>query len=397
MSVPRGVLRSIGRRWLRGVACALLLAASSCERRAAPGAPPAPAPSSEARGARRVRVSAELLRDAGIEVAAAAIGPLNQGLTLAGEVAAVPDRSARLSAPVAGHVERVMFNEGSTVRKGDVLVILRVPDLGKLRGAFVSTTARASAARRAAERTRSLGQDHAASEQQQQDTEAQAEALEAEARALGQQLAALGAGPAAGGAFDLPLPAPVTGVVTRRAVVVGQPLGVAESVAEICDLGEVWFLAHAYEKDLGRLREGSEARVVINAYPDDAFQGRVTLLASQVDPVTRTITARIPLANRGGELKIGLAGTATVAAISADAGALAIVVPRSALSEIERRPVIFVRVAGGEFEVREVTLGAASVENVALSAGVAPGELIAVKGVFSLKSVALKSTLAEED
>lgn len=374
----------------------LLGACHACHRGVEPAGTGEPAPA-EQKAPRRLRIAPEVLRDAGIEVAPVLKTALSPSLAAPGEVTPIPDRSARLSTPVAGRVERVRFNEGSLVKKGEPLAVVRVPDLGKVRGGFASSTAKARSARARAARTRDLHAAGIASEQDTQDSEAQAQALEADARALGDELAALGIGASGGSAFELSLPAPVTGVVTVRQVVVGQPVSADQSLAEIADLQEVWFLAHVYEKDLGRLHEGAEAEVQLNAYPDEVFGGKVSFVGAQVEPVSRTITARIQLANADGRLRLGLFGTARIV-VTADAVRPELpAVPRSALSEIDGKPVVFVRVAEGEFEPRHVLVGASASGRVAVTAGLREGEIIAVRGVFSLKSVALRSTLAGDD
>ena len=374
----------------------LLVLVGACHRGAERAGTGEPA-HAEQKSSRRIRIAQDVLRDAGIEVGPVTRAALSPSLTLPGEVSAIPDRSARLSTPVAGRIERVQFNEGSLVKKGDPLAVVRVPDLGKVRGGFASSTARAKSARLRAARAKDLRAAGIASEQDASDAEAQAQALEADARAFGDQLAALGIAASGGSSFDLSLPAPVTGVVTMRQVVVGQPVTADQSLAEIADLRDVWFLAHVYEKDLGRLHDGAEAEIRLNAYPDEIFAGKVSFVGAQVDPISRTITTRIQLANVGDRLRLGLSGAARVLVATEPARPEIPVVPRAALSEIDGKTVVFVRVAEGEFEPRNVLVGDSALGRVAITAGLTEGEFIAIKGVFSLKSIALKSLLAGDD
>lgn len=367
---------------------------AEAERTGAGTGEPAPP---EQKSVRPVRVAPEVLRDAGIEVAPVSLEALAPSLSLPGEVVAIPDRCARVSTPLAGRIERVLFNEGDRVKRGERLLLVRVPDLGKVRAGFAASAARGKAARAQADRARKLLPLGAVSERDVLEAEAQAQAIEADTRALGEQLAALGLGATEGGAFDLSLTAPVTGVVTRRDAVVGQPVSVDQSVAEIADLREVWFLAHVYEKDLGRVRLGADAEVRLNAYPGEASAGSVGFVGAQVDPVSRTITARIPLENRGDRLRIGLFGAARVTIPAEAPGPALPVVPRAALGEIDGKPVVFVRIADGEFEPRPVLTGDSARGKVAVTAGLREGEVVAVKGVFSLKSIALKSTFSGDE
>lgn len=385
-----------GRCVFRAGWSALLLTLAACN-----GSPPAAQNTGDTGDAgpkrpRRLHVSDEALRDAGIEVAKVSKQPLSKHLTLPGEVTAIPDRSARLSTPVAGRIERVTFNEGSIVARGDRLAIVRVPDLGKVRGAFAAVGARAAAAKAQFQRTKKLRADGLASEQDVINAEAEARSLDAEAAALGDQLAALGIGASGGASFDLPLVAPVSGVVTKRAAVVGQPIAADQSIAEIADLREAWFLARVYEKDLAHARAGAEAEVRLNAYPNEVFSGKVSFVGAQVDATARAVTARIHLTDRAGRLRIGLFGTAHVMIGGAMEGD-ALTVPRSALTTLHGKEVVFVRGPDGDFAPKNVLTGDASPGRVAVLAGLGEGDDVVVRGVFSLKSIALRAAIAEEE
>lgn len=71
-------------------------------------------------------------------------------------------------------------------------------------------------------------------------------------------------------------------------------------------------------------------------------------------------------------------------------------VPRSAVMEINRKPVVFVRQSDGDFELHEVLLGQSNVGKVQVLSGLRDGESVVVEGAFTLKSAVLRGTLAEE-
>jgi cobalt-zinc-cadmium efflux system membrane fusion protein len=170
-------------------------------------------------------------------------------------------------------------------------------------------------------------------------------------------------------------------------------------VAEIVDLEHAWFLARVFEHHVGQVRVGAAAEVVLNAYPGQRFSGTVINLAHQVDPATRTLTARIALANREDLLRLGLFGAATIAVPPGphEPSEPPLVVPRSAITEIRERPVVFVRHADDDFELHEVELGASAPGKVAILHGLREGERVVTAGVFTLKSVLLKATFAEAE
>ncbi len=359
---------------------------------------PAPTPSSAAdehQGLpKKVKVSPAVAADARIRTISAAKEVLNVTIALTGEVSSDPDRTARISSPVAGRIEQVAFKDGAVAKKGDALAVIRVPELGKVRAAHTSTAARAKAARANAERTKTLWDSRLASEQSYLDAQAAADALDAEARSLGEQLSAMGAG--AAGSFLLTLRAPLSGVVLSRDAVVGQPISADQVLGSIADLSEVWFLGRVFEKDLGLVRVGATAEVQLNAYSDERFVGAVESVGRQVDPVARTVTARIRITNRNDLLRIGLFGTARVATEEKEKHRPLIVVPRSAVTDIAGKSVVFVRVTEDTYELRDVGLGDASIARVAIVTGLREGEQVVVEGAFSLKSLVLKSTVENE-
>ena len=347
---------------------------------------------------KRIALSAKVIADAGIKTMPVAREPLMPTVDLPGAIAADPDRSARVSPPVAGRLEQIFFHEGSQVKRGDPLAMLRVPDLGKARAAYAGTSAKAGAARTNAGRLSSLAERGLASTQEALSARAEADALEAEARAAEQQLNALGMGKSGDQAL-LALRAPIAGVVIRRNAVVGQPVATDETIATIADLSDVWFLARVFERDLEHVHVGARAQVLLNAYASERFEGPVEYLGKEVDPVARTILARIRLTNRNDLIRIGLFGTARLDRGDASTRPPVVVVPRDALTDVLDNPVVFVRLTSPEntFEMREVRAGPSSAQKVEILDGVKEREEVVTEGIFTVKSAFMKATFAEEE
>src|SRR5689334_17127322 len=72
-------------------------------------------------GPQRVSVSERVEKDAGIQVATVEMGALPATVELTGEVAANPDRMAKVPVRVAGRLVELKFQEGQRVAAGDVL------------------------------------------------------------------------------------------------------------------------------------------------------------------------------------------------------------------------------------------------------------------------------------
>ncbi|MEY2934311.1 MAG: hypothetical protein RL033_5060 [Pseudomonadota bacterium] len=343
---------------------------------------------------RHIRLSEEVVRDANIQTAPVRKEVLAITLALPGELAVDPDKNARVASPVAGRLAKVSFQEGSRVKRGDVLATVRVPDLARMRAQHAATRARAHALRSNATRLTELGAKGLAAPQEVLEASSAAEALEVEARALDEQLGLLGsAGPTQGS--ELALRAPISGVVIARNAVIGQALTTEDTIADIADLSELWFLGRIFEKDLDRVRLGAPAEVALNAFPERRFPGAVEYVSRQIDPVARTVTARIRLANVDDVLRIGLFGTAHVASGTEQPDPV-LVTARSAVVELSGKPVVFVRQPDGDFELHELVLGQSNLGRVHVLSGLREGEAVVVTGAFTLKSAVLRGTLAEE-
>jgi cobalt-zinc-cadmium efflux system membrane fusion protein len=168
-------------------------------------------------------------------------------------------------------------------------------------------------------------------------------------------------------------------------------------LATVVDLSEVWFLGRVFEKDLSRLRVGASADVQLNAFPGEHFAGVVDFVGQQIDPTARTLTARVRLANPAARLRLGLFGAARVDVQEANKSPTRVLVPRSAVTDLGGQSVLFVKEKDGDYVVHEVLLGESALDRVQVLSGLDEGEVVVSHGVFTLKSLLLKSTLAEDE
>src|SRR6185369_9643415 len=134
----------------------------------------------------------EVVASAGIKTAPSVSASLPATLDLTGEIAADPDRSARLAARVPGRIVDVKAKEGDRVKAGQTIAVLESPELARARATLASAAARAKAARLNADRLKNLEAKSLASGQEVVAASAEAAALDAEAAAARQTLSAFG-------------------------------------------------------------------------------------------------------------------------------------------------------------------------------------------------------------
>jgi cobalt-zinc-cadmium efflux system membrane fusion protein len=347
----------------------------------------------------KVRLGADVVRSAGIKTAAAVLEGLPATVDLTGEIAADPDRSARLAARVSGRIVDVRVKEGDRVKVGQTVAVLESPELARARATLASVAARSKSARLNADRLKILEAKSLASGQELSGAEAEASALDAEVVAAKQTLGALGQGEVdvQGRGARITIRTPLAGFVLIRDAVQGQSVDAEHVIATIGDLDRVYFLARLFEKDLARAKVGASAEVRLNAYPAEVFEAKIETIGRQIDPASRTVTARILVRNHGDLVKVGLFGTARVVVGPAEAPAKRVVVPLAAVTRIANKDVVFVRQPDGDFELHPVTVGRTAGGRVEVLGGLRAKEQVVVDGVFTLKSAILKSTFGEEE
>ncbi|HXT99769.1 MAG TPA: efflux RND transporter periplasmic adaptor subunit [Polyangia bacterium] len=387
---------------------AALASIAGCSKKVADEPRPAPATSSPKPAHQdeseheelptKVRLEPDVVRSAGIKTAPAVTDSLPATVDLTGEIAADPDRSARLAARVPGRIIDVKAKEGDRVKAGQTIAILESPELARARATLASATARAKAARLNADRLKNLEAKSLASGQEVAAAAAEAAALDAEVAAAKQTLSAFGQGAddAQGGSARVTIRTPLGGFVLSRDAVQGQTVTAEHVIATVGDLEHVYFLGRLFEKDLARVKVGASAEVRLNAYPDEVFDAKIETIGRQLDPAARTVTARIRVRNHGDLVKVGLFGTALVVVGAAAATAKHVVVPLSAVTRVASRDAVFVRQADGDFELHPVTVGRTAAGRVEILSGLRAGEVVVVDGAFTLKSAILKGTFGEE-
>ena len=181
---------------------------------------------------------------------------------------------------------------------------------------------------------------------------------------------------------------PVTGVVTDKKVTQGQAVQAGTELYVVADLSSVWVDAQVRESDAADLRVGSGADLEFATYPGRAYKGRVTFLYPTVAEQTRSLRARIAIANADGRLKPGMYATVRLSSPTRSA----LTVPRSAVLQTGERAVVFVDQGRGALRPMDVVTGRTAGEYVEVLSGLAPGQRVVTSAQFLLDS---ESNLAE--
>ena len=185
---------------------------------------------------------------------------------------------------------------------------------------------------------------------------------------------------------------PVSGVVTKKNVVVQQYVAEGQPLLEVADLSNVWVEADVYETQLASAAVGQKVIITSPASPGVELPGTVSFVLPVVQGSTRTVRVRIDLANPGMRLKpdmyvnVRMYGTPIPPHI---------MVPASAVVDRGQKKFVWVEVGPNTFEPREVRTGERHGEAIVIVAGLVGGESIVADGGFLLDSEAqLRSATA---
>jgi Cu(I)/Ag(I) efflux system membrane fusion protein len=175
-------------------------------------------------------------------------------------------------------------------------------------------------------------------------------------------------------------PSPATGVVMQKKVVEGQMVKAGEEMFRLADLGKIWVIADVAEQDIGTIEIGAHATVRFRAFPDQAFDGRVTFVLHELESATRTGKVRIEVANLDHRIKHEMFADVQIDVGAGEPARLA--VPTSAVIDSGNRQVIIVDRGEGRFEPRPVKLGLRGDGFIEVLEGLKAGEKIVVSANF---------------
>jgi Cu(I)/Ag(I) efflux system membrane fusion protein len=189
-----------------------------------------------------------------------------------------------------------------------------------------------------------------------------------------------------GGAVQarIALTAPIAGIVTELSVREGMTVMPGATLFRINGLSTVWAMVAVPESQAAMLRPGASAEVRSPARPGTTFSGTVQAILPEINPATRTIGARIELANPGQALTPGM----FVGVALGGAAAESLTVPSEAVIVTGTRTVVIVADADGAFHPAEVEVGIEADGQTEIRSGLAAGEIVVVSGQFLVDSEA---------
>jgi membrane fusion protein (multidrug efflux system) len=281
-----------------------------------------------------------------------------------------------LSTELSGVVTKIHFENGHEVKEGDLLVEL---DTQTEEANLRSAEAEADLARTVYERTRTLRTNNTVP-QSEMDT---AESNLRKMNALVEQLKST--------IRKKQVRAPFSGQLGIREVNLGQFVDNGDKIVSLQSLNPIFVDFLLPQQLLSQVAPGSRLRVLTDVYPGKAFEGELTAVNAEIDPVTRNIRLQGTLQNPEGLLRPGMFGRVILslgeaeevtsipvtAIVAATYGDSVFVVTEKADEEGNKQLVA---------EQRFIRTGRTEGDFVAVTEGLQPGETVVSAGAFKLRN-----------
>ncbi len=189
---------------------------------------------------------------------------------------------------------------------------------------------------------------------------------------------------------NFPIYATVSGTVSQKMAEEGDYVKQGQPIVKVSDLGTVWAMFDAYERQISQLKEGQKITVTSNAYPNKEFDATVSFIDPTLNTKSRTVAVRATLNNKEDLLKPGMFVTGKVAMTKGGQTETQITVPATAVLWTGSRSLVYVKTNPNEpvFEMRAVTLGTKNGDVYTITGGLSNGEEVVTNGTFTVDAAA---------
>jgi len=259
-------------------------------------------------------------------------------------------------------VEKILFNEGETIKAGQVLVRL---DDAKLKARLAEAKARYDLADTNFKRGQELFDSQTISKQEYDQVLAEFNVAGAVFNLLNSELS------------DTKITAPFDGVISQRLVSEGQYLTAGQVVTYLVKMNPLEAEFRVPERFIGQIKTGQKISFHSSSLPDSIISGEIFFIDPIMNADTRTVLVKALIPNPKLDYKPGLFGELDVVL---NEKANAVVIPESCVRYAGDQASVVVMNGEGKAEFRNVTVGQRMPGRVEISDGLAAGERVVVEG-----------------
>ena len=342
-----------------------------------------------------IALTAKQITEQGIQLALVEVGAVTKSASYPAKVTVNTDRQAHVSPAFSGYVEKVNVELGQRVVKGQALATLMVPDLVDQQANLQMVQANLELARQDYERERQLWSQGISAKQDYQRAYNTYKQAQIQVQASKSRLLAFGAASGSNGRYVLT--APISGIISKKDLVVGENVQLANQLFIIDQLDQLWLEFIAPSADLSAI--GLNQQIEFKSLQTgNLFTAQIQSLNTEADLQTGRLQVRAKILSSATELRPNLMVNVQ---LQQAGSSQALRILKSAIQKVEGKDVVFVAYEHDqniEFKAQPVVLGQISgnAEWVEVQSGLTQGQQYAAQGSFLLKSELEKGEASHE-
>ncbi len=236
-----------------------------------------------------------------LELDTTSVRTVERELLLTGKISFDEDKVAKVFPLAGGFVKELYVELGDYVRKGQIMAIIRSPEIAGFTKEGVEAEAQLQSAEKKLKVAEELYKSGIISELELLEAKKSLETTSGETKRIRDVLDMYGAG--AGAVY--PIKSPVSGVVVQKNIALNMELRTEDITPAfvVGSIEDVWVMANVYESDIPNIKVGYDAQVTTISYPDRVFRGKIDKIFSLMDAESKTLKARVTLKNENFALK----------------------------------------------------------------------------------------------
>ncbi|MCA9407653.1 MAG: efflux RND transporter periplasmic adaptor subunit [Candidatus Omnitrophica bacterium] len=272
------------------------------------------------------------------------------------------NESVNIISEINGTIEKINFEEGQYVKKGDILFQI---EKKKLQASYDQAMANLKLAETTAQRYENLVINKAVSQQEYEQSVATLESNRAALDLVREQLE------------DATVTAAFDGFMGERFVSVGQFVAQGTRLSSLFNQDPIKVGFHLPERYLSDVEIDQTIEMKVDAYKEKEYEGEVYFIDPKIDELTRTVLVKAQVDNPSGELREGTFANVNLI-ISVTKNALAI--PERALIIKGDKVFVYVVKEDQTVEMRSIQEGKRLDGMVIVKEGLKEGEVVVTEG-----------------
>lgn len=333
-----------------------------------------------------IQLTSQQMVEQGLKVAVASTGLVEKLTTLPGKLVVNTDQQAQISPNFSGYVEQVNVALGQSVQKGQTLAVLILPELIDQQANLRMAQVNLDLARKDYQREQQLWSQGISAKQDYQRAENAYRQAQITVQSSQARLNALGASGNNNGRFLIK--APISGVISKKDIVVGENVQLADQLFVIENLKDLWLEFNLPNTSNIHLQAGQILNFKTNG-SDQNYQAKVQTLNPQADLQTGRLQVRAKVTTQADVLRPNVLVNVFVTDAQAKT---ALRVQKKALQQVEGKPVVFVIESEEKglvhLKAQPIEVGVSSQDGQWLEviSGLTEGQKYIADGSFLLKS-----------